>query len=167
EVRQLNKGGGPNMKSLRNTLAVLAGACLTAWGGAAVAAPTCFNLDTGNNAVDGYTSPYVQVCYTLTSSTTADFTFTSLTQTTSGTSYIYVMLDGSSADLNVNATSFSVGTVTGSQAGMTGFTAPIFTVENPPGTSNVNGFGAFNLVIDNFDSFSHAVDGISFTVTNT
>jgi hypothetical protein len=65
--------------------------------------------------------------------------------------------------VNVNADTFTVGTISGSNGG-TGFDsgAPFTT-----GSGNVNGFGVFNLVIKSFDGFTHSSDTISFTVTNT
>src|SRR5882724_4078232 len=121
-----------------------------------------FNLSAGNTSISSYPGPYASVLVTWTNSTTATITFTSLTN--SGN--IYLIGNGSSMALNVNATTFTAGGVTSSQAGQTGFSAPSFTVNNSAG-QNVDGFGSFNLTVDNFDGFDHAVNSISITLTNT
>jgi len=119
-----------------------------------------FDLSTGNPGISGFTGPYVNVNVNLTSSTTATITFTSLTN--SGN--IYLMGDGSTNALNVNASSFTVGTVTGTNNG--GGTPGPFTVNNFSGQT-VDGFGSFNLTIDSFDGFGHSSDSTTFTLTNT
>jgi hypothetical protein len=67
-----------------------------------------------------------------------------------------------SAFVNVNASSFTLGTVTGSNAG-TGFSPGPFTHVS----GNEDGFGSFNLAINSFDGLGHSSDKISFTITNT
>src|SRR6266478_6358945 len=122
-----------------------------------------FDLSTGNSAISGYTGPYASVNINLNAAgTVATITFTSLTN--SGN--IYLMGNGSSMALNVNATTFTAGSVTSSQAGQTGFSPPSYTVNNSAG-QNVDGFGSFNLTVDNVDGFDHAVNTISITLTNT
>jgi hypothetical protein len=122
---------------------------------------TSFNLSAGNPAISGYTGPYASVLVNLTTSNTATITFTSLTNSVN----IYLMGNGASMALNVNATTFTAGGVTFSQAGQTGFSLPVFTVNNFAG-QNVDGFGSFNLTVDNVDGFAHAVNSISITLTN-
>jgi len=118
-----------------------------------------FNLDTGNSAISGYTGPYAQVDVHLTDSTHATITFTSLTN--SGN--IYLLGDGGSVAVNVNATSWTLGTITGSNAG-TGFTPGPW---SDGGSGNEDGWGIFNQKIDSFDGFTSSSDKISFTLTNT
>jgi hypothetical protein len=120
-----------------------------------------FDLSSPNSAISGYAGPYAQV-QIVQSGNTATVTMTSLT---SGGN-IYLFGDGSSTALNVNASSFTVTGISGSNAG-TGFIAPTFTVANPPGTSTTDGFGSFNLTIDNSDGFKNSLDTLTFTVTNT
>jgi hypothetical protein len=74
------------------------------------------------------------------------------------------MGDGTSVGLNVNASTFTVGTVTGSNAG-TGFSPGPWTTNI--GSSNVSQFGKFNLTIDSFDGFSNSSDTISVPLVNT
>jgi hypothetical protein len=105
--------------------------------------------------------PYATVDVTRTSSTTATIVFTSDTNTGN----IYLMGDGSTAAVNVNAGSFTIDNITGSNSG-TGFTPGPYSVANPPGTSNVDGWGLFNGVIDSFDGFTHSSDTVSFDLTN-
>src|SRR5262245_44134627 len=77
-----------------------------------------FNLTGGNSdAIGNFPGPYQTVDVHLNSSTSATVTFTSLTN--SGN--IYLMGANGAAALNVNAASFSVGSITGSNGG-TGFT---------------------------------------------
>jgi hypothetical protein len=116
-------------------------------------------LNVGNTAISGFTGPYGTVTITLVNSTTATVTFTS--NTVAGN--IYLFGDGSSVALNVNATTFSVSGISGSNAG-TGFTPGPYTLA---GAGNVDGFGSFNLRINSFDGFTHSSDTITFTLTNT
>jgi hypothetical protein len=130
--------------------------------GVTASADTISYYLTESNLGSGYVGPFVQVDINRTSTTTADITFTSLTNG----GYIYLLGDGSSAGVNVNATSFSITGIIGTTVGIN-FDPPSFSVANPPGTSNVDGYGLFNGVIDNTDGFNHAVGIITFTLTNT
>ena len=116
-------------------------------------------LDTGNLALSGFTGPFGTVSVDLTSSTMATITFTSLTN--SGN--IYLFGDGGSVDVNINATSWTLGTITGSNAG-TGFSPGPY---SDGGSGNVDGFGVFNQTINSFDGFPNSSDSISFVVTDT
>jgi hypothetical protein len=118
-----------------------------------------FNLSAGNPAISGFTGPYATVTVNRTSTTTATITFTSLT----AAGNIYLMGDGSSVAVNVNASSFTLGTITGSNAG-TGFTPGPW---SNSGSGNVDGWGVLNQTITSFDGFTHSSDTISFTLTNT
>ena len=118
-----------------------------------------FNLSTGNPAISGLPGPYATVDVNLVDATHATITFTSLTN--SGN--IYLFGDGSTVGVNVNAASWTLGLVTGSNAG-TGFTPATF---SNAGSQNVNGFGIFNQVIDSDDGFTSSSDHISFSLTNT
>jgi len=118
-----------------------------------------FNLSTGNPAISGYAGPYATVDVNLVDSTHATITFTSLTN--SGN--IYLFGDGSSVGVNVNATSWTLGTITGSNAG-TGFSPGPW---SNGGSGNVNGFGVFNQTINSDDGFTSSSDHISFSLTDT
>jgi len=151
-------------KSLKAIL-VLAGALfLLMYPVSSKADTISFDLTVPNTAISPYTGPYAHVVVDLTSATTATITFTSLTN--SGN--IYLMGDGSSAAVNVNATSFTVGSITGTNSG-TGFNTI------PPGnqprfslsSGEVDGFGNFNLAIDIFNGFTYSVDTLSFVITET
>jgi hypothetical protein len=118
-----------------------------------------FDLTAGNSAISGLTGPYATVTINRTSSTTAVVTFTS--DTNGGN--IYLMGDGGSADVNVNAASWTIGPISGSNAG-TGFTpGPL----SDGGSGNVSTFGVFNQTTNSFDGFTHSSDTISFTLTDT
>src|SRR5205814_4694365 len=116
-----------------------------------------FILGVGNPAISGYPGPYVSVTVNRTNSTHATITFTSLTSAGN----IYLMGDGSSVAVNVNATSWTVNNVTGSNSG-TGFTPGPYT---NGGSGNVDGFGVFNQTINSFDGFGHSSSTIRFTLT--
>jgi hypothetical protein len=89
----------------------------------------------------------------------ATITFASLTNGGN----IYLMGDGGTVAVNVNATSWTLGTITGSNAG-TGFTPGPY---SNGGAGNEDGFGSFNQKITSFDGFTHSSDTISFTLTDT
>jgi len=128
------------------------------WAGVASADMITFNLDTGNSAISGFTGPYAKVTVNRTSTTTADIIYQSLTN--SGN--IYLLGDGGSVDANING-AFTVGTITGSNAG-TGFTPGPY---SNSGSGNVDGFGVFNLTVTSFDGFTHSSDFIDVPVTLT
>jgi hypothetical protein len=144
-------------------LAILAVACWAGTAGATTFGFTSF-LNTPNSdlsASGANVGPYAEVGINLIDSTHASVTFLSLTNA----GKIYLMGAVSAADLNVNATTFTVGTVTGTNAG-TGFSPGPFTTNIAAG-QNVDGQGLFNLTIDSFDGFTHSSDNISFTLTDT
>ena len=115
-------------------------------------------LGTGNSDISGYTGPYGTVTIDLTSSTTADITFTSGSV---GTNNFY-FIDGGSAAVEVNATSWTV-------SGLTGIAAPFGSGVSlsDAGSGNVDGFGVFNQTFDNFDGYAWALTQVSFTLTDT
>src|SRR5262249_39532155 len=118
-----------------------------------------FDLTSGNSAISGFTGPYAHVDVNRTTPTMATITFTSLTN--SGN--IYLLGDGGSVGVNVNATSFTLGAISGSNAG-TGFTPGPY---SDGGSGNQDGFGVFNQTINSFDGFTHSSDLISFNITDT
>jgi hypothetical protein len=118
-----------------------------------------FQLGQGNAALSGYPTPFGSVAVTRTSSTTATIVFTA--NNTGG--YQYLFGDGGSVAVNVNATSWTLGLITGSNAG-TGFTPGPY---SDAGAGPEDGFGSFNQNIDSFDGFTHSSDTISFSLTNT
>ena len=117
------------------------------------------NLSAGNSAISGYPAPYDTVSISRTSSTTATITFTA----DHTGSYIYLMGDDGSgaAAVNVNSTNFSVSNITASNSG-TGFTPGPFTQSS----GSMDGFGNFNLSIDDFDGYTHSASTISFNLTD-
>lgn len=118
-----------------------------------------FDLGTGNAALFGFPGPYAHVVVDRSTSTTATITFTSLTN--SGN--IYLMGDGGTVGVNVNAASWTVGSLTASNGG-TGFSASQIA---SAGAGNLDGFGSFNQTFDSFDGFTHSSDTVSFILTNT
>ncbi len=131
-----------------------------------------FDLTVGNSSVPPFLSsfppPYATVTVNRTSSTTAAITFTGLTGTNPSpppTTVDYLLGGNSAVNLNVNATTFTVGSI--GSTNLSGFTPGPFTVGNPPGTQNVSDFGLFNMTMDDFDGNTHSVLTISFTLTDT
>ena len=111
-----------------------------------------------NSAVAPFPGPYANVLINRTSSTTATITFTSLFTP----SYYYLMGATNVADLNINATSFTVGTISSSNS-FAGFTSGPVTSS---GSGNVSGFGTFNLNLDSFDGYQHSSNSITVSVTD-
>ncbi len=145
------------MSFIRWALIILAVFALCA--SPAVADTITYVLGTGNSAINGYTGPYGSATVNLMSSTTATITFTAFTN--SGNAYL--IGDGGSVAVNVNAAHFTLGAITGSNSG-TGFTPGPY---SNGGAGNESMFGDFNLTINSFDGFTHSSDTITFTITNT
>ena len=120
-----------------------------------------FQLSQGNTALTagGFTGPYANVSVVTNGSIVAKVTFTSLTQTVGGNSYIYLFGDGSSVAVNASAPSTIGGFVA---ATLPGFSAPQL---SDGGAGNVDGFGTMNHTVNNFDGFSHATNSITLTLT--
>src|SRR5262245_14304333 len=121
-----------------------------------------FDLLSPNTAINVYPSPFANVSINRTDSTHATVTFQSLI--TGGNQYL--MGDGSTVALNVNATGFTVGTVTESNSLGSPFTPTWIATNTAPG-QQVDGWGMFNLTVDNFDGFHDSATNVQFTLTNT
>jgi hypothetical protein len=143
----------------RSNMAKLAGGLAAISLLAAPQAMASFDLTLGNSVISGFPGPYATVSVDLISSTQAKITFTSL----ENSGKIYLLGDGSSVAVNVNATSWTLANITGSNAG-TGFTPGTWW---DGGAGNVSEFGVFNQTINSFDGFSHSSDIISFVLTDT
>ena len=118
-----------------------------------------FDLGTPNAALSGFTGPFAQVDVHWVDSTHATITFTSL----SSGGDLYLLGDGRSVDVNVNATSFTLGTITGSNP-LVGFSAGPY---SNGGSGNVSSFGVFNQTINSFDGYPNTSTTISFGLTDT
>jgi len=111
-----------------------------------------FEIADPNAALAPFPSPYAHVDVNRTSTTTAIITFTGLT--TGGFTYTFGGV--SAIDVNVNATTFTVGIPS------VGTLDP-----DPLGSGNVSSFGAFNVTLDNSDGFSDRFSTASFGLTAT
>ncbi len=122
------------------------------------------SLSSGNPALSGYPGPYGTVAVTATSTTMADITFTGLDSSPGGEHFLFG--DGGSIGLNVNGTgiSFTYDNVTQPQVVGGGTDAPSFSRDDG---SNLDGFGAFNFVLDNADGFKNAFRTITLHLTAT
>jgi len=125
-----------------------------------VSAQTTYTLSVPNSAVSGYPAPYGTAVVTLNTSTTATVVFT----TNLSGAHAYLMAGVSAADVNVNATTFSISNITGSNSLSATFTPGAF---SSGGSGNVDGFGTLNQTVNDFDGFTHSATTISFTLTNT
>jgi hypothetical protein len=144
------------MNKLKYLAAVLIG--IAGFGLPQAKADVCnFCLTVGNTGINGFSGPYATVQINLINSTTATITFTS--SVVNGN--IYLFGDGGSVAANVNAASFSVSNIVGTNGGI-GFSPGPFSTSS----GNEDGFGSFNLKIDSFDGFTHSSDSITFTLTN-
>jgi hypothetical protein len=117
---------------------------------------TSFDLNGANIA---YPGDYASVTVNRTDSTHATITFQSLSQ---GGNLYDLGAQGAVA-VNVNAASWSLSSINGSNSG-TGFTPGPW---SNGGAGNENGYGSFNQTIDSFDSYTHSSTTISFILTNT
>src|SRR6266700_2107827 len=124
---------------------------------AVVVDSTDITIGVPNAGLSGFTGPYANLHIDLTTATTADVTFTSLTNG----GFLYMLGDGGTADLNVNGT-YTLGPATESNS-VSGF-APSFK-NNAPG--NVSSLGNFDLSLNNNGGFTEAATSISFTLTDT
>jgi PEP-CTERM motif len=139
-------------------LSVLAGLFVASIGvSSAYASSINFNLDAGNLAIAGYPAPYINVEVNLTDATHATLTFTSLNSP--GGIYTYAIGAQGMVGASVNAANFTLTGVAEDGAG-------IASVDNPAGSSNLNGFGLFNAVLDMSGGFANAATSVSFLLTN-
>ena len=118
-----------------------------------------FDLTVGNPDLSGNTGPYAHVVVNRTDATHATITFTSLTNN----GKIYLMGAQGTVGVNVNATSWTLGGLSASNAGSGFLPAQL----SNGGAGNEDGFGSFNQTINSFDGYSHSSDTVSFTLTNT
>src|ERR1043166_3231588 len=113
-----------------------------------------------------YQGAYADVTVTLTSSTEATIEFTSLSGSSANCGAAggyYLMGDGGSVAVNVNADSFTVSDISGTNS-LTGF-SPWALVSTSSG--NEDGLGTYNLKINSFDGWTHSTDTITFTLTDS
>jgi hypothetical protein len=114
-----------------------------------------YQIGVGNPDISSYVGPYAQVTINLVDATHADLTF----QSYAG----YTMGDGGSVGVNVNASSWTLTNLTGSNSGI-GFGPGPY---SDGGSGNEDGFGAFNQKITSDDGYTSSSDLISFRLTNT
>src|SRR5690242_14889367 len=123
-------------------------------------ADVVYTIGVPNTALTAYSGPYATTTVQLVDATHATITFDALTNG----GYVYLLGDGSEADVNVNATSWTISGISGSNP------YPGFSLPGPysdAGSQNVSSFGVFNQAVNGFDGFSHAAAEVSFLLTNT
>ena len=134
---------------------LLAAVAAMALGWAGTAAPTTvLNLGEGNSDIIGYPGPYGNVTINLLDSTHATVVFAS--DNVGANDFFFI--DSGIADVNVNATSFSLSNLV-----TNGLGSPTI---GGGGSGNVDGAGSFNEVIDQHDGFGSRATTISFELTN-
>jgi hypothetical protein len=148
----------PRLVGLQKVAISLAMFAVVAFASASVARADAFTftLNNGNAALAGSPAPYATVKVDQTSGTQATITVTGLTHD----GLTYLIGNGGSIGLNVNGTvtAFSIVSFTQPQ---TSPGAPVFTQD----AGQVDGWGDFNFVLDNFDGYDHAVETLVFTIT--
>jgi hypothetical protein len=121
---------------------------------------TSYTLTTGNSGgLDCCSGPYATVTVNLTSSTTATITFDSLTNG----GYTYLLGSNNAVAVNVNATTWSVGAISGTIA----FSPLNKQSLSDGGAATMDGFGSFNQSISAFDGYPNSWTEIVFTLTDT
>ncbi len=118
-----------------------------------------YTISYPNLALSPYTGPYATVTVDLNSPTTATITFSSLNN--GGNTYL--MGATSSADLNINANSWSISNLVGTNS-ISGFSTPSL---SDAGSGNLSQFGNFNETINSSSGFTKSSNQISLFVTDT
>ena len=134
-------------------LAAAAASALALTFGTAASALTTFSLTSLNTG--GFPAPYGSVAVDLLSSTTASITFTA----GSATGFNYFFIDSSAADVNVNATSWTI-----SSLFTNGLNGAVLT---DGGSGNVDGWGIFNQTTNQTDGYNDRATSISYLLTDT
>lgn len=109
-----------------------------------------FDITDPNAALTPFPTPFAHVDVNRTSTTNATITFTGLT--TGAFTYAFGAVNA--LDVNVNATTFTVGAANGGTL-------------SDPVSGNVSEFGTFNVTWDNFDGFPSRFSTANFSLTNT
>jgi hypothetical protein len=144
-----------NLRKIAVSLAIFAVVALSS--AVAKADAVTYTLGIGNPGISGFPGPYATVDVNRTSTTTATITVTGLTQG----GFTYLIGGNGAIGLNFNGTITADSIVSFTQP-QTSPEAPIFTRHD---NSNLDGWGSFNFVLDNFDGYQHSVQTLVFTVT--
>lgn len=131
---------------------------LLAFGVSCAFADQIYTLNIPDAAMLGFTGPFATATVHLVNSTEATITFDGL----DNGGFYYLIGDGSEADVNVNATSFSITGISGANL-LSGFTPGPYSTSGP---SNVSSFGVFNGTVDGFDGFTHSATEVTYTLTD-
>ena len=143
----------------KRSVPLLAAAMFCCFSSSASADSMSYTINSPNSAISPYAGPYATVTVDLTSSTTATVTFTSLTPGGN----IYLFGGANAVGVNVNASSWTVSGITGTNSG-SGFSPGPY---SDTGSKNVSDFGTFNQTIKSFDGYASSADKVTFTLTDT
>jgi hypothetical protein len=116
-----------------------------------------YGLTAGNPGLNGYSGPYGNVDVSLTDSTHATITFTSLSSAP-GNGF---MIGG--GGVNVNASSFAAGSFTLGTTGTTGFLPGSVATDF---NKNQDGFGSFELIFNLSGGYTTTANSIQFVLTD-
>jgi len=152
------------VSSIRFATAIVALICLavvTCFPSSSRAGYTIYLTDP-NADLSSFTGPYATITVDLVDSTHANVTLTSL----SSGQYTYLFGGQHTLALNLNAAFFSVGNISGSQAGLGGnYTLDPWELVST-GSGNVSEFGDFNFTIKSKGGFTRSIYELTLTVTN-
>jgi len=142
----------------KRLLGVLAG--LLVLSASVARADFLFTIDTGNlGGLDAGTGPYATALVHLVDATHATVTFDSLDDGTN----TYLMGAENAVDVNVNASTWSLDSATGTNS------FPVFSPGpySDGGAGTVDGFGSFNQTVNSFDGYTHSATQVILSLTNT
>ena len=119
-------------------------------------------LNDPNAGLSVYTGPYGTITVDLVDSTHANVTLQSL----SAGQFTYLFGGQNTLALNVNASLFSAGDITGSQAGLgSNYALDPWELQST-GSGNVSEFGDFNFTVKSKGGFTRSVNELTLTLTN-
>jgi len=142
------------------TLAAAALAWIVLAGSQASADSITLDLTSPNTDLGPFPSPYAHVKIDRATDTTATITFTG--DTTGG--FTYAFGAAQAIDVNVNATTFTVGPIVG---GLLFTHSPPCSPLPSPCAGNVSQFGNFNMTLDNTDGFNDRFSTVAFGLTDS
>ena len=120
---------------------------------------TIYSIDIANSDLSCCSGPYATVDVHWIDNTHATVTFDSV----ANGGYIYLMGAEKAVDINVNAFTWAISGITGTNSVSAGFTPGPFT-DTGSGPGSVDGFGNFNQTIESFDGFTNTSTEITFNL---
>jgi hypothetical protein len=126
--------------------------------------PITFSLNDPNAAVSGFPNPFGGVIVDWTSATTASIVFLA------NESHVNAVTFGGDGAVDLNVNINGTGLLVGPISEFNTLPGGGFDLSVVPTTSigsqNIDGRGDFNVVVDNFDGFTHSATSFAFMLTN-